>query len=307
MLNGKCDVFNGIPLSSYGNCLLLWLRQRPVSSSMGFYLRPYGGPLNEESNRPPYDSHERPGVDRGTSYRYVGNMEHRGAEVRGQPSARRSSLRPEPQAVADDLVRNWLAKTERLPKPDSFRDDLAHVAPAAIPWRPFNLPIPATANEAVRKSVSRQRRKSHGSSFLASPCKSHRRERTKKPVSRTRRHPSLIRSYEDGDVDILYQKRPRHKTREDKYSTVKNKAKADSMRKQMVRPARRTEDSTKAKLRSGSDIINKFTSEAVLSERLTVHLPYSFKASGPWLTCSATAVISTGIVCERKGSVAWSR
>lgn len=85
--------------------------------------------------------------------------------------------------------------------------------------------------------------------------------------------PARPRSPRSPDFEELppsppFAKRPRHKTRADKYDVKQTVQKRP--REKSDHPKRRTEESSRKRLTAGRDLVDNFASDAILNERLTV-------------------------------------
>lgn len=73
----------------------------------------------------------------------------------------------------------------------------------------------------------------------------------------------------------VYEKRPRRKTREDRYDSRKQRkkrAKPEADHKKEPSPVKKSRNKSKQKLRSGKEVMTNFTSTAIPPGRVTVRL-----------------------------------
>lgn len=224
---------------------------------------------------------------------------HRGAHTRqlfdGRPrepglvSGVEAKIAP-PNPPNNDFVQNWLVQTQRRPDWES----VAKVQPGErLPWRPHNLggvnldmpPPPAP------RLLKRRRPMSFDSSFIP---ENHKRPQRHDLASNL---PPALAPSQNSDISPgmkegspnrplgsvgssprpkqSFDRRPRHKTREDRYEIKKNKrgkrnsGGADKTGKSQS--AKRTKRSDKKTLVSSREVMSAFTSDAILThDRLTV-------------------------------------
>lgn len=88
------------------------------------------------------------------------------------------------------------------------------------------------------------------------------------PASSPRGAGSLDR--QETPISTSFTKRPRYKTKPDKYE-IKHTSRQDRPKlEKLSRPKRRTDKSTKNRLLSGKGVVENFASDAILNDRLTV-------------------------------------
>ncbi|KDN70373.1 hypothetical protein CSUB01_09422 [Colletotrichum sublineola] len=164
-----------------------------------------------------------------------------------------------------DLVENWLSKTSRrgqaLPEPmNGYHQGQDYLNDST--WRPHGLPL----EDAPRRSHKRTR--SHDSSIIVNPAK----VPALLPPT-TRRHQKKKLTNSNGTIDPSatpspkFEKRPRHKTKEDRYET-----------QERVRQRRKDQEEQRApphnnlprKMSShGREVMDNFRSGVILNDRLT--------------------------------------
>ncbi|KAK2010131.1 hypothetical protein LZ32DRAFT_386528 [Colletotrichum eremochloae] len=165
-----------------------------------------------------------------------------------------------------DLVENWLSKTSRrgqaLPEPmNGYHQGQDYLNDST--WRPHGLPL----EDAPRRSHKRTR--SHDSSIIVNPAK----VPALLPPT-TRRHQKKKLTNPNGTTDPSvtpspkFEKRPRHKTKEDRYET-----------QERVRQRRKDQEEQRApphnnlprKMSShGREVMDNFRSGVILNDRLTL-------------------------------------
>lgn len=94
-------------------------------------------------------------------------------------------------------------------------------------------------------------------------------KRTRSPPASSSRRGGLLDGQET-PISASFTKRPRHKTRPDKYE-IKHTSRQDQPKLQKSRrPKRRIDKSTKKRLLSSKGVVENFASDAILNDRLTV-------------------------------------
>lgn len=184
----------------------------------------------------------------------------------------------------NERIRQWLDQTQVLchGQPDAQGEHGTETSPtpAKQPWRPHGLPI-AEIDARIREERRRRDEKSTKLDILLSVSSStsdvaavsspsaagrpSKGEKRRRPRSRSQSASNLDRS-----EDLAFEKRPRRKTRTDKYDTNKQRGhKNDVKRKQPSAPRNKIKKG-KSGLQSKHDIMNNFVSPAIATPRLIV-------------------------------------
>lgn len=181
---------------------------------------------------------------------------------------------------SNDYIQSWLEKAQRRP---AWEPPNEPQRVDEVPWRPHDLGVVDTEKPAHLSGLRKRRRGSLDSSIIPDRPRhgEHQDLRTaisKRPLSargrRDRDEPERLqgsatmspvpRKHGTGP----FEKRARHKTKPDKYERRKRKNTEDGDGRQK---ARRTRVPGKKKLVSSREVMDNFTSDAVLAEgRLTV-------------------------------------
>ena len=180
----------------------------------------------------------------------------------------------------NDYIRSWLDKTQRRPE---WEPPIERPQSEELPWRPHDLGAVDTKMLSHGPSLQKHRGGSFDSSII--PDQPRRREHRALPTEMSNK-PSTGRAHRDrderrrprssatmspapqGDDVGPFEKRARHKTRPDRYETKKRKKTDDDDGRQK---AKRTKTSGKKKFVSSREVMDNFTSDAILTEgRLTV-------------------------------------
>ncbi|KAK1981982.1 hypothetical protein LZ30DRAFT_60713 [Colletotrichum cereale] len=165
-----------------------------------------------------------------------------------------------------DLVENWLSNVSRrgltLPKPlDEYHRGQVQLNDSA--WMPHGLPL----EDAHRRSHKRTR--SQDSSIIANPA-----EVAALLPPTTRRHRNKKSTEPNDTIDLpgtpspRFEKRPRHKTREDRYDTqerVRQRVKKGQEKRRAP-----SNDLPRKMSSSGRGVMDNFRSEVILNDRLTL-------------------------------------
>lgn len=183
-------------------------------------------------------------------------------------------------SCSNDYVRSWLEKTQRRP---TWESAMEGPQDTEVPWRPHDLETVDTEMLPQRSFSRKHRRESPDSSIIPDrprrgdhrPSRPETSNRHSPPRqcrgrdARTRPRSSATMSpvpsrYEPG----RFERRARHKTRPDRYETRKQKPAQNGDDKPK---ARRTKTQEKKKLVSSREVMDNFTSDAILTHgRLTV-------------------------------------
>lgn len=193
----------------------------------------------------------------------------------------------------NDYIQSWLEKTQRRPawEPSNERpqDD-------EIPWRPHDLGPVDTEMLTYQPSLRKHRRRSLDSSIIGHRPRlgEHRplHERiSKRPSSAWERRDQYECEKPQSSATLSpvppkysagpFKKRGRHKTKPDRYETRKRKNTENGYKKHKTR---RTKVSGNKRFISSREVMDNFTSDAILTEgRLTVSGRSGFLQSS---TCS---------------------
>lgn len=180
----------------------------------------------------------------------------------------------------NDYIQSWLEKTQRRPE---WEPRTEHTQDEDVPWRPHDLGAVDMAMPSRPPNLRKRRRSSFDSSIIPDqPRRSERRTlatalsnkpstaRAHRDRDSRRRHPrsATVSPAPRQDGTGPFGKRARHKTRPDRYETKKRKNTVDGDAKQK---AKRTKTPGKKKLVSSREVMDNFTSDAILTDgRLTV-------------------------------------
>lgn len=212
-------------------------------------------------------------------YRYHTSRNKR---QRGRPSR----CQAENPSQANNYVRSWLAQVsnpsldpEQNPSQhfDEDRDDREITSH----WHPFNLPVlhiarqfpPETRNTLTHPPTdlssfrkSRESRKQHQLDSEIEQIHDGYNYKEKK----RRRQPSSDETSCPSNSDAsAYTKQPRHKTRQDRYDTKKQKGGRNSTSEKKRNSSKKQK---RAQIRSGRDVMSNFVSDAVSNKRVTVSM-----------------------------------
>lgn len=181
---------------------------------------------------------------------------------------------------SNDYVRSWLEKTQRRPAWEPMTEGPQDTD---VPWRPHDLEVVDTDKVPQRSFSRKRRRESLDSSIIpdrprrgdhrsirprtsighSPPRQCHGRDARTRPRSSAAMSPIPSR-HEPG----RFERRARHKTRPDRYEA---KRRAPAQVAEPGQRAKRTKTQDKKKLVSSREVMDSFTSDAILTQgRLTV-------------------------------------
>ena len=181
---------------------------------------------------------------------------------------------------SNDYIRSWLEKTQRRPAWEPPAEDPHDTE---VPWRPHDLEAVDIELAPQRSFTRKPRRESPDSSIIPDrprrgDHRSFRPEPSNKhsPPKQCRDRGARTRPRSSATMSpILSQHQPgrferkaRHKTRPDRYETKRRMSVQDGEDRQK---ARRTKTQEKRQLVSSREVMDKFTSDSILTQgRLTV-------------------------------------
>lgn len=210
---------------------------------------------------------------------------------RGHPSARhedqhgpaRSFSQNVPEAGPDDfgLVRSWLDQTspqdEVTDHRDSFNQDLDRSR--SLDWYPHGLPIAPirlhNRQQGERRfdrdqPIPRSPKRFDNDSYLIGEYEESVAMGSDKENRKRHRSPERQRSPKFTSDDFSFERRPRHKTRPDRYDSRKRDDRRARAAKGETKRARKQTRAKKSRLRSSRDVMDNFTSGFLGTSRITV-------------------------------------
>ncbi|KAL6869823.1 hypothetical protein ACO1O0_001154 [Amphichorda felina] len=172
-----------------------------------------------------------------------------------------------PRCEDRTFILSWLddirAGIRDLDEAHDQADDMDHQGSS---WRPYNLPMPSKGVDVTGSARQERLRWAARDSPLASqPSCS---------AASDGKSTGTFSDVED-DHDHAYEKRPRRKTRQDRYDTKRQKVqyggkqKKRKEKKNIPRHSKRL-DNRKGQLRSGKEVMDNFTSAAITADKVTV-------------------------------------
>lgn len=184
----------------------------------------------------------------------------------------------EPDTVSpDNRVRLWLDQLRACSQVQSTEATGDLASSRKQPWRPHNLPLGETTmthheqghwetGRPVKDDILLPDPSSTGDAYDDSTIYS-KSDRGAHSVTKRKRHPLPSRTTSTPrSEDLTFEKRPRRKTRDDRYDTKKSKRPA------VVRAKRASKKHklARSKLRSGREVMNNFVSAAIAHPKVTV-------------------------------------
>lgn len=183
---------------------------------------------------------------------------------------------PKDRSEDGDYVRSWLEQIRTSSTNDGhLTSDKGGEDTGSPPWRPYNLPISNKENLIAGVQYERLASRKPRDSPIRSPSlysPEDRRVISTSPASAHHDGYDVEPDHQDSCSNSLknvYEKRPRRKTRPEKYETKRRKVEAETPRKK--RPSKlASKRKQKPTLRSGKEVMHNFVSESIPAERVTV-------------------------------------
>lgn len=179
----------------------------------------------------------------------------------------------------DSRIHAWLNEI-RACADETEDNDHAKATHTEQPWRPHNLPLaevditnrqrsyhePGRRKDDMLLSVSSNPGDGqYPITMFSSSCDGNR-----SLVKQKRRRSSSCTASTPRTKELIFEKRPRRKTRSDKYDSSKRLDRPNMIKSKRASRSTRRKNASKVKLRSGREVMNNFASVAIANPRVTV-------------------------------------
>lgn len=208
---------------------------------------------------------------------------HPSAWHEDQHGPARSFAQNVPEAGSDDFgpVRSWLNQTSPEDEVTNHQDSLNQGLDRSrsLGWRPYNLPIAPiplhNRQQGERRfdrdqPIARSPERFDNDSYSTRGYEESVAMGSDKENRKRHRSPERQQSPNFTSDDFAFERRPRHKTRPDRYDSRKRDDGRARAAKGEAKGARKQTRAKKSRLRSSRDVMNNFTSSFLGTSRITV-------------------------------------